>query len=108
MKLDAATYRFFYTLTRAIAPFRSHHNMPDANVNGCLVAQGGGKNAGTFRFGFLAKGQKLVTIDIVSRDICDNPGEYIGNTLEALDAGMKQAQETRIILPKAPRIHYAH
>ena len=100
MKLDEGSYAFFSMLAEAVMPFRSRYDMPDANCNGCRIVQGGGKDKGKIRFGFMAKDDCIVTIDIVFKDIMADPKEYIGNMLEAIDQGMKQmADEVRIIVP---------
>jgi hypothetical protein len=106
MKLDKGSYEFFATLAEAVMPFRSQHRMPDANCEGCRVVQGSGKDRGKIRFGFMGKGDNLVTVDIVVRDIMADPKEYIGNMLEAINQGMKQMDdEVRIIVPTSRSIH---
>ena len=106
MKLDKSSYAFFSMLAEAVMPFRSRYDMPDANCNGCQVAQGGGKDKGKIRFGFMAKDDCIVTIDIVIKDIMADPKEYIGNTLEAISQGMEQMkEEVRIIVPGSGSIH---
>ena len=106
MKLDKSSYEFFAALGSAVRPFRAYRDIPDANCNGCRVAQGGGKDKGKIRFGFMAKGGNVVTVDIVVRDIMADPKEYIGNMLEAINQGMKQMDdEVRIIVPTSRSLH---
>lgn len=106
MKLDKSSYAFFATLAEAVMPFRSQYDAPGANCEGCSVVQGGGKDKGKIRFGFMAKGDNVVTVDIVVRDIMADPKEYIGNMLEAINQGMKQMDnEVRIIVPTSRGIH---
>ena len=105
MKLDQGSRAFFEVLAEAVEPFRSHHTLPDANVNGCRVVAGAGKDRGKIRFGFMGKNNTIITLDIVSRDILADPKEYIGNMLEALNDGMNQMASSKIISPRAKNVH---
>lgn len=110
-KMDRASREFFMTLADAIEPFRAG-NMPKVRspgtvrINGCWVSLGGGKDKGKIRFGFLAVGGNVVTIDLVSSELMADPKEYIGNMLEALDQGLQQmVRDVRIIVPSRSAIH---
>lgn len=108
-KMDRASRQWFQYLADAIKPFKAGH-MPKPNprdrstvrIDGCLIALGKGRDFGKLRFGFLATGDNVVTIDIVVKDLQADPKEYIGNMLEALNQGLQQmADEVRIIVPTA-------
>ena len=101
MELDKGSYDFFATLAEAFTPFRSQHEMPDANCAGCSVIQGTGKDQGKIRFGFMAKNHCVVVIEIVVTDIVADPKEYVGNMLEAVNDGLKQmrAKQSVIFIP---------
>ncbi len=111
-KMNTASRKWFQALADAIEPFRAG-NMPKprnnergmVRINGCLVAQGQGKDKGVIRFGFLAKGDNVVTVDIVARDLLANPQEYIGNMLEAINQGLQQMKDdVKIIVPPPKQV----
>ena len=106
MKIDKQSMEFFETLADSVAVFRSGMPMPDANCKGCSVVLGKGKDAGIIRFGFLAKGDNVVMIDLDASSLMADPQEYIGNMLEALNQGLEQMKrDVKIIVPTGPRIH---
>ncbi|MCA9340006.1 MAG: hypothetical protein KDA17_03800 [Candidatus Saccharibacteria bacterium] len=94
---------FFETLADAVEVFRSGHALPGANCKGCLFVRGKGKKSGTIRFGFIAKGDNIVTVDIVAREIVANPKEYIENMLEAINQGLQQMDSDVNIIVPAPK-----
>jgi uncharacterized protein (DUF362 family) len=98
--MDAESREFFLTLTECVKYYRSRHNMPNANMNGCTFALGNGKDAGKIRFGFMAIGDNIITLDIVIADLKARPEEYIDNMLEAIGQGLEQMQDkVSIIVP---------
>lgn len=105
--MNRASRQWFQHLASAIEPFKAGA-MPkphpadrsQVRIHGCLIALGEGRDAGKFRFGFLAKGDNVVTVDIVVRDLMADPKEYIGNMLEAINQGLQQMEkDVRIIVP---------
>jgi hypothetical protein len=98
--MDRPSREFFLQLTETVKHYRSGHQMPNANLNGCSFAMGAGKDNGTIRFGFLAIGENIITTDIVVRDLVANPEEYIDNMLEAIGQGIEQmADHVQILVP---------
>ena len=112
-KMDKASRQWFQYLAEAIEPFKAGtmpkpnpNNRAEVRINGCLIALGQGKDAGKIRFGFLAKGDNVVTVDIVVCDLLADPKEYIGNTLEAINQGLEQMKgDVRIIVPTSKTIN---
>jgi len=112
-KMNRGSRQWFQHLSEAIKPFQAGTMpKPDANdratvrINGCLIALGRGKDAGKVRFGFLATGENVVTVDIVVKEMLADPKEYIGNMLEAIHQGLQQMdKEVRIIVPTPQAAH---
>jgi len=112
-KMDRASRQWFQYLADAVEPFKAGAmpkpnpaNKSEVRINGCLIALGRGKDAGKVRFGFLAKGDNVVTVDIVVRDMLADPKEYIGNMLEAINQGLQQMKDDiRIVVPTSKTIN---
>jgi len=101
-QLDKGSRDFFTELCDMVKPFRSRHSIPEANWSGCRLARGTGKDKGKIRFGFMAKGGNLITVDIVARDIMADPKQYIDNMLEAINQGLKQMDDNVKIIVAQP------